>query len=128
MTGIQLACVFIGGGLGSMSRFAIGHLYTLKNGFPIGTFIANILACLILGILLGYHLNKPISSEMRLLLLTGFCGGFSTFSTFSSETLKLIQGQQIGWALGYVLLSVVLGVLAVFFGSWVVRSFGILGD
>lgn len=119
----QFVFVFLGGGLGSVCRYAIGHMCSLKNGFPIGTFIANILACFILGAFLGYQLNNPLSSQMRLLLLVGFCGGFSTFSTFSSETLKLLQNQHYVMAGSYIILSLVLGVLSIWIGIFMMQRF-----
>ena len=109
--------VFLGGGVGSMLRYGIGQYFaSYDSNFPIGTFLSNILACLVLGILLGIQIKNNLSPNQGLLFMTGFCGGFSTFSTFSAETLKLFQNQQIGLALFYVGGSVICGLIAVYLG------------
>jgi len=113
---MSLLYIFIGGGLGSMCRYIVGHYCTDQSGFPLGTFVANIIACTILGILLGYQQANNINTSMKLLLMTGFCGGFSTFSTFSSESLSLIQQGQLGLALAYIGLSIILGLIAIYLG------------
>lgn len=110
--------VFVGGGLGSLARWITAKWLapTDVNAFPSGTFIANIIACFILGILMGYQLKDPMHNQYRLLLMVGFCGGFSTFSTFSAETLQLLKSGHQLMALSYVGLSMLLGLLAVFLG------------
>lgn len=100
--------VFVGGGLGSLCRFAIS-MWVGKptSGFPFATFYANLLSCLILGIAWfswGQRLDLPQS--LKLMVMVGFCGGFSTFSTFSLETLILIQSGKFLLAAIYVLSSV----------------------
>jgi len=111
-----LLYIFLGGGLGSLSRYAIGQYFSSQSGFPWATFLANILACTLLGLLLGYELKHGMKSEYKLLLATGFCGGFSTFSTFSAESLKLLQAGHTGTAIAYVGISLLAGLIAVYMG------------
>ena len=113
----NLTLVFLGGGLGSVFRYMISYFTTTEGtSFPVATLIANILASFILGILLGIQLKNNLQDHHALLLMTGFCGGFSTFSTFSSESLRLFQNQEIGMAIVYIAASIILGLLAVYFG------------
>jgi len=86
--------VFIGGGLGSLLRFGIGRLSInlFSGNLPIGTFVANLFSCLILGVVLGSFKSQfDKNSALYFLLAVGLCGGLSTFSTFSYESLKLFQ-------------------------------------
>jgi len=109
--------VFIGGGVGSLFRYGISNYFSSVNTtFPAGTFVANFLACFLFGLLLGFQLKENFQDHHTLLLITGFCGGFSTFSTFSGESLKLFQNQQIGLALFYIGASIIMGLLAVYLG------------
>jgi len=114
---MQLFWVFLGGGLGSVARYLTGDLLKNYSGiFPWGTLAANAISCVILGYLVAYHLKSPISPGYRLLLMTGFCGGFSTFSTFSSEAYLLLQDGKFNLALLYVAGSIIIGLLAVVIG------------
>lgn len=116
MTGIQLLAVFCGGGFGAISRYAISiFVQTNKGEFPLGTLIANILSSLIIGFLAYYFLKKP-DDLLRLLLVTGYCGGFSTFSTFSLENLQLLQEGKTGLFFLYAGLSVFICLLFVWVG------------
>lgn len=118
----ELIAVFIGSGLGGLSRFGLGKWVDSwhNNHFPFGTFIVNIVACFALGFIIGLADNKQIlSPTARLFLTVGFCGGFSTFSTFSSETLTLFQqGHNISLAL-YILGSIIFCVTATFGGLFI---------
>lgn len=108
-----IGLIFVGGGLGSLSRFGIGRvaLSFYEGKFPLGTLLANTIACLILGITVYIFKDKLADNEWaKYLIMIGFCGGFSTFSTFSIETLKLFQDGLILFGILNVLISVGLGI------------------
>lgn len=114
-----------GGFLGSVLRYlgqlAAGKLFPLS--FPIGTFIINVLGCFIIGAV--YALSEKgnlMTAEMRMFLTVGFCGGFTTFSTFSYDNLMLLKDNSMVFLLLNVLGSVLLGVLAVYGGIVLIRS------
>jgi fluoride exporter len=116
--------VFLGGGLGSGVRYAISQLIGLRESqvFPVATLLSNVTACFILGLVIGLADQKQLLTiSSRLFWTVGFCGGFSTFSTFSSETLTLLQqGLQLT-SFFYILLSVSLCLAAVFIGQITAR-------
>ena len=119
----QVLLVFVGGGFGSVLRYAIGKfLNNAENGIPYGTFLANILGSLFIGIILGYATkNNFVSQNYTLLLATGFCGGFTTFSSFAYENhVFLKSGDFTSFAL-YTIISFVIGFLAVFGGMYLVK-------
>ena len=119
----QFFLVFIGGGLGSVLRFIIGKwLNNTENGIPYGTFAANILGSFLIGLILGYAAkNNNLSESQTLLLATGFCGGFTTFSTFAYENHMLLKsGDFLSFAI-YTIASFIVGFLAVFAGMYLVK-------
>ena len=121
----QLFLVGIGGGAGSMLRFLVSvSTSRFAHGtFPLATLLVNLSGCFLIGVLAGIFSQPPyVSHNMRFLLITGFCGGYTTFSTFAHENLQLIENQQLSMAIGYTLLSVVLGVGLVGAGMWVTQS------
>lgn len=121
----QLILVFVGGGFGSVLRFLIGkYLNNAETGIPYGTFTANILGSLLIGLILGLAVkNDAITQNHTLLLATGFCGGFTTFSTFAYENhVFLKSGDFLSFAI-YTIASFVIGFLAVFFGMYLVKAF-----
>lgn len=113
----KLIAVFLGGGLGSVCRYGLSlWLNKQENSLPIGTILANIMACLILGYTAAFFMEKTEHAVWAIALTVGFCGGFSTFSTFTGETVKMInQGKWEMVALN-VIVSLVVCVLAYFGG------------
>ena len=115
----QLLLVGIGGGVGSMLRFLVSVLTSrfVHGAFPLPTLVVNLSGCFLIGILAGIFAQPPYTdNNMRFLLITGFCGGYTTFSTFAQENLLLIENQQLPTAIVYTLLSVVLGIALVWLG------------
>ena len=115
--------VGIGSGIGGICRYLmsviIGHAH---NGFPWGTFTANIAGCLFIGILWGVTNRYPnMSQAFTLMLMVGFCGGFTTFSTFSKEGLAMLQSNNYILFLIYTLGGVALGLMAVGLGYVVTK-------
>lgn len=111
--------VALGGAVGSVIRYAVGVAVQNRTGmdFPLGTLVVNITGCLLLGFLIHYALATPaITPEVRALLTTGLCGGYTTFSTFSYETVALIQDGDWRRAALYVGLSVAGSILGVMLG------------
>jgi fluoride exporter len=119
----QLLLVFIGGGFGSTLRFVFGKfLNNQESGFPFGTFLANILGSLLIGIILGYAAkNDALTENHTLLLATGFCGGFTTFSTFAYENHVFLKSGDFTSFAFYTIASFVVGFLAVFAGIYIVK-------
>ena len=117
----ELIAVFVGGGLGSLLRFGLGRWFGAASGhtFPIGTFAVNILACFMLGLIVGLADQKQMLSPFtRLFWAVGFCGGFSTFSTFSLENLQFMQTGQFSIMLLYIGLSFLVCLAATFTGQY----------
>ena len=115
--------IALGGAAGSLLRYLVGGAVQRMSdsGFPVGTLVVNVSGCFIIGVLVRQFLNMQLSPELRALLIVGFCGGFTTFSTFSAETLGLIEGGEYGRAAGYVVLSVALCLAATLTGMTTMR-------
>lgn len=119
----QALLVFIGGGFGSVLRYIIGKfLNNTETGIPYGTFIANIFGSLLIGIILGLaSKNQALSQNHTLLLATGFCGGFTTFSSFAYENHVLLKtGDFTTFAL-YTIATFIVGFFAVFAGMYLIK-------
>ncbi len=114
----DILLVGAGSCLGGIARYIISQIMrTMSSGFPWGTFTVNILGCLLIGMLWGWSSRYTnISSWLNLFFITGFCGGFTTFSTFSRESLVLIQSNNYTTFLLYVIGSVSIGIIAVLAG------------
>lgn len=120
----NLLLVFIGGGLGSSLRYIIGKYLNTGSLVPYGTFLVNILGSLILGMVLGWALkNNTLNNPANLILGVGFCGGFTTFSTFSFENYSLIRsGDYLSFSV-YFFGSLILGILAILIGILISKLF-----
>lgn len=116
--------IALGGGIGSVLRYLISVV--LKgNSFPYATFVTNILGCLLIGLFFGYfEKNDLLSKDLKLFLITGLCGGFTTFSAFSNENIQLMQNNQLATAFLYTALSLIVGFGMTFLGIIVMKNIG----
>jgi CrcB protein len=121
----QVLLVFIGGGIGSALRYMVGKfLKTSASGFPWSTFSVNVLGSLLIGILMGATLkNSSFSENQTLLLITGLCGGFTTFSAFAYENQVFLKEGDLTSFFIYTFGSIGLGLAAVFLGLFISKSF-----
>ncbi|NLH64280.1 MAG: fluoride efflux transporter CrcB [Erysipelotrichaceae bacterium] len=121
---INCLCVGIGGFLGSVCRYLVGLIpFKEQTAFPFKTFAINIAGAFLLGLLSAYAAKNPNANPRLLLLLkVGVCGGFTTFSTFAYESTSLFTNGRSAIALTYVLLSITLGILAVYASQLIIHS------
>ncbi|MBP7511904.1 MAG: fluoride efflux transporter CrcB [Bacteroidia bacterium] len=120
---MKLVLIALGGALGAVSRFVLSSLIQSNNSsdFPFGTFSVNILGCLFIGIVWA-SLSSQEQNLWTPFVMTGILGGFTTFSTFGLESIQLWQTGKITTLVAYVLLSNIVGLLAVLFGSKLYES------
>jgi CrcB protein len=117
--GKHILLVGLGGFIGSIARYVISTSITkyFPLSFPLGTFVVNVSGCLVIGIIYGLTSRFGwMTQEWRIFLATGICGGFTTFSAFAYESLRLIETSEYWTFVGYTILSLFFCVLAVFFG------------
>lgn len=113
----MLIYVALGGAAGTLARYGLGSwAQRWSIGFPVGTLLINVIGSLLLGFLMRVLVESTVGAELRVALTIGFCGGFTTFSTFSYESARLLQDGSWGRAASYVLGSVLLSLLATFAG------------
>lgn len=115
-----LIVIFLGGGTGSVLRYCVQmalHERIVPYSFPWATFTVNILGSFLIGLFYTLSARFNLSTEVRMLLTTGLCGGFTTFSTFSNDGLIMIKQGFYSMFILYTLLSIVLGVTAAFAGG-----------
>lgn len=120
-----IALVFVGGGLGAVSRHLSGMLVTraVGPGFPWGTMLVNTAGSLAMGLLIAWLARRSSGdADLRLLLATGFLGGFTTFSAFSLDAVTLYERGALTAAAAYVIASVTVSILALFGGLWLARQ------
>lgn len=117
----HLLLIFLGGGAGSALRYLIsGYLNSSELQLYYGTFLVNIIGCLLLGFLVGLSLKEnSISQEAFLILSVGFCGGFTTFSTFGMEMFSLLREENYALFFRYTIGSLFVGLLLVALGFWI---------
>ncbi len=118
-----LLLVACGGALGSMARHGVAlAVNRLPIQLPIGTFTANLIGCFLIGLFSQLTVNTAsVTPSLRLFLIAGFCGGFTTFSTFAFEIVFFIDNGHLVHAVIYAVSSVTLGILAVCLGVWIVK-------
>lgn len=118
-----ILAIGIGSFIGGILRYLLAVFVQNKflTTFPLGTFTVNIIACFFIGVVFGLSERGNINSEWRIFLATGILGGFSTFSSFSNETVSLLRDGQLWYAFGYIAGSVIIGIAATFAGISVIK-------
>ncbi|HEU5305592.1 MAG TPA: fluoride efflux transporter CrcB [Gemmatimonadales bacterium] len=121
----MLLYVAIGSALGGVSRYLLGGLVQrlMDTTFPAGTLVINVSGSFLLGLILRYAVETPtLTPEVRALLTVGFCGGYTTFSTFSDETVALLKDGELGRAGLYMVASVLMSLVATLLGFALARE------
>ncbi len=127
ITPALLLAIAVGGAFGALSRFLIQHYFNIwfGTGFPLGTLVANISGCLLIGAIIGYWNNSGIllTAEMRGFVVIGFLGAFTTFSAFSLDTVTMLQNADYVRAGLNISANVLLCLLATVVGFWFIKQF-----
>ena len=118
MPAMHFLAVFIGGGFGSMTRYFVSRqmLILFGSAFPVGTLVVNVLGSFLIGVIATLIANKPQHDLFQFLLITGFLGGFTTFSAFSLETMKFLLSGNTASAFLYIFLSIFLCLFFAYLG------------
>ncbi|MBE2246468.1 MAG: CrcB family protein [Candidatus Competibacteraceae bacterium] len=122
----EVLIVFVGSGLGGVTRFGCQKLTDLfyLSSFPLATLLTNVIASFLVGVLVAVSgVNPFLNKQMQMLLITGFCGGMSTFSAFSEQTIQFIQQGQIGLAIIYITASLLLSISACLLGHQIISTY-----
>jgi len=120
----MLLWIALGGAAGSVLRYLVGGAAQRMSGaaFPFGTLIVNVTGCFVIGALTQHYMNTQTHPYLRAALITGFCGGYTTFSAFSLETVGLLEGGEYQKAAAYILLNFTVCVMATFAGMAATRA------
>jgi CrcB protein len=120
----QILLIFLGGGLGSICRYWVSQIVTqsFETVYPSGTLTVNLVGSFLIGVLMGLIEKYNAHQHWRFLFVTGFCGGFTTFSTFSYENLQLMANLKYKVLFAYIFTSLFGGFWAAFLGFWLVKK------
>lgn len=119
-----LILIAVGGGIGSILRYLTALLVQkyYASVFPLATFITNVLGCLLIGLAIGFlEKNQITNSDLKWFFITGFCGGYTTFSAFGYENISLLHNNNSALAFLYIGLSVIVGLFAVWLGLFLTK-------
>lgn len=118
----NILLVAAGGMTGSVLRYLVSTLVKHES-FPSATLIVNLTGSLLIGVIMGYLAHKHHLGDWRLFLATGICGGFTTFSAFSWESIQLLEQQRFGTFISYSVLTLIGGFTATFLGYWLMKQY-----
>ena len=118
-----LLAIGAGSFIGGIFRYLLSQFIQAKflSAFPYGTLVVNIIGCFLIGLVFGLADRGNLAQEWRLILATGFIGGFTTFSAFSNETVSMLRDGQLVYAMVYIITSVVFGLTATFTGISIIK-------